>query len=170
MIKRILPFLLLMVACSTPVQEEPVQEPDQVREQFVKTNRYMQRRHQDHIAAFVGRMGWNATVTPSGLWIVIEEPGTGRKIREGDLVTYTFTSSLLDGTPCYEASETDPASFIVGKGGVISGIDEGVRYLRKGSRAIFLIPPHLGHGNFGDRDKVPGNSVLIYRLEIEDVR
>jgi FKBP-type peptidyl-prolyl cis-trans isomerase FkpA len=171
MIKHILPFLILLAgACRTPVQEEPVKEPDPVREQFIRTNRYMQRRNQDHIAAFVDRMGWKATVTPSGLWIVVEDPGEGPKITEGNRVTYTFTSNLLDGTPCYEATDESPETFTVGKGGVVSGVDEGVRYLSKGSRAILLIPPHLGHGNFGDRNRIPGNSVLIYRLEIKEVR
>jgi len=161
---------VLSGGCGTPVQEEPIQEPDPVREQFIRTNRYMQQRHQDHIAAFVDRAGWDATVTPSGLWIVITDSGTGPLIREGDRVTYAYSAVLLDGTPCYEAGKENPESFTVGKGGVISGLDEGVRHLRKGSQAIFLIPPHLGHGNFGDRVKIPGNSVLIYRLELMDVR
>ena len=50
----------------------------------------------------------------------------------------------------------------MGKGGIESGVEEGLAtLLRKGTEAILIIPPHLGHGNFGDRDKIPGNSVLI---------
>jgi len=163
-------LLILLVSCNTPVQEENAVEPDPVREQFIRANRYMQRRHQDHIAAFVQRLGWEATVTPSGLWIVVEKTGSGPLIKEGDRVRYAYTSNLLDGTPCYEAGKSSPESLVVGKGGVITGIDQGMRHLRNGSRATLLIPPHLGHGNFGDRDKIPGNSVLLYRIEILDVR
>lgn len=164
-------FLMsILISCSTPVQEDRSVEPDPVREQFIKANRYMQRRHQDHIAAFVYRLGWDAEVTPSGLWIVREAEGEGPLIGEGDRVTYACSSNLLDGTPCYETSVSVPEKLVVGKGGVITGIDQGMRHLRKGSRAIFLIPPHLGHGNFGDMEKIPGNSVVIYRLEVLDVR
>ena len=170
-IKPAMPFLVLfLVSCKPPVQEYREPRPDPVREEFVRVNRYMFRRHQDHISAFVERVGWKATVTPTGLWIVIEEPGTGSKITEHSRVTYSFSSMLLDGTPCYEATEDDPKQIVIGRGGVESGVEEGLKHLRRGSRAIFLVPPHLGHGNFGDRDRIPGNSVLIYRVVIIDVQ
>ena len=168
---RSLPVLLLvMAACDPPVQEFHAPVPDPVAEQFVRVNRYMFRRHQDHIAAFVERVGWDADTTGSGLWIVIEEPGDGRAVEEGSRVTYTFTSTLLDGTPCYEATEREPKQVVIGKGGIESGVEEGLRHMHQGAIAIFLIPPHLAHGNFGDRDKIPGNSVLIYRVVIKEIQ
>jgi FKBP-type peptidyl-prolyl cis-trans isomerase FkpA len=163
-------LVFVLSACEPPVQERHVSEPDPVREEFVKVNRYMQRRHQDHIAAFVKRVGWNADVTPSGLWIVVEEKGTGPRIETGNRVSYTFTSTLLDGTPVYETAVDTPKQVVIGQGGMESGVEEGLRHLRNGSRAILLIPPYLAHGNFGDGNKIPGNSVLIYRLEIKEVR
>ena len=86
------------------------------------------------------------------------------------MVEYIFSSSLLDGTPCYSANIENPRVIIVGKGDVESGVNEGLKLLKNGSRAILLIPPHLAHGNFGDRNLIPGNSVLIYEIEIRDVR
>ena len=165
---RVLPILMifLLVSCDPPVQEQQVPHEDPYKEQFVKTNRYLQMRHQDQIAAFVERVGWDAHKTASGLWIVIEEKGCGSNIVEGDIVSYTFSSTLLDGTACYEATGQNPKQVQVGKGGIESGVEEGLKQLKRGSRAILLIPPHLAHGNFGDRDKIPGNSVLIYRMEL----
>jgi FKBP-type peptidyl-prolyl cis-trans isomerase FkpA len=160
---------MLLLSCDTPVQKQHVPQPDPVSEQFIRANQYMLRRHQDHIAAFVERVGWNAEVTPTGLWIVIEEPGNGERITDKSVVTYSFSSTLLDGTACYQATESDPKQIVIGRGGVESGVEEGMRHLRRGSRAIFIIPPHLGHGNFGDRDKIPGNSVIIYRVKITEV-
>ena len=163
-------MMMIFIACDPPVQEYHQPGPDPVSEQFVKANKYMQRRHQDHISAFVDRVGWEATTTETGLWIIVEETGTGPGIRENDRVTYSFSSFLLDGTPCYEAGDDRPKQIVVGKGGIEAGVEEGLLQLRNGSRAVFLIPPHLGHGNFGDRDKIPGNSVLIYRIDIKDVQ
>ena len=127
-------------------------------------------RHQDQIAAFLERVGWEAEQTSSGLWIAIEKEGSGSLILENDMVEYTFSSSILDGTPCYSASSDNPTQIVVGKGDVESGVNEGLKLLKNGSRAIFLIPPHLAHGNFGDRNLIPGNSVLIYEIEIRDVQ
>ena len=169
---RLVPLLLvfLMYACDPPVQKQESTVEDPYHEQFVRTNRYMQMRHQDQIAAFLERVGWEARKTSSGLWIVVEEEGSGPFILENDMVEYTFSSSLLDGTPCYSARTENPKQFIVGKGDVESGVDEGLKLLKNTSRAILLIPPHLAHGNFGDRNKIPGNSVLIYKIEIRNVR
>lgn len=161
---------LLLVACDPPVQEQTISHMDAYQEQFVKTNRYMLRRHQDHISAFVERVGWDASVSETGLWIVVEDSGKGPAIVENSLVSFTFSSSLLDGTTCYEATDQAPKQIVLGKGGVESGVEEGIMHLKNGSRAIFLIPPHLAHGNFGDRNLIPGNSVLIYRIEVKDVR
>jgi FKBP-type peptidyl-prolyl cis-trans isomerase FkpA len=158
--------ILLFAACNPPVQEQEEQAADQVSEQFIRANQYMLQRHQDQISAFVERVGWNAEVTPSGLWIVIRQQGEGKHIRENSRVTYTYESTLLDGTPCYSASVEHPKEIIVGQGAVESGVEEGLKRLSEGSEAVFLIPPHLAHGNFGDRDRIPGNSVLIYSLKV----
>ena len=130
----------------------------------------MQQRHQDHIAAFVERVGWAAEVTEDGLWIVMEKEGDGKRIIEGSRVSYSYESMLLDGTPCYSATEENPKVVVIGRGGVESGVEEGLGGLREGAEATFIIPPHLAHGNFGDRNKIPGNSVLIYKVRILDVK
>jgi FKBP-type peptidyl-prolyl cis-trans isomerase len=168
---RVSPLLMvfLLISCDPPVQEQQVPKEDPYREQFIRTNRYMLRRHRDQIAAFVERVGWDAQETPSGLWIVLEKSGNGPAISERDMVTYTFQSTLLDGTRCYEATSQQPKQVIVGKGSVESGVEEGLKHLKRGSRAIFLIPPYIAHGNFGDRNRIPGNSVLIYRIEVVEV-
>lgn len=169
---RLIPafFLIILMSCDPPVQEQYVPEEDPYKEQFIRTNRYMQIRNQDQIAAFIERVGWEAVRRPSGLWIILEEEGQGPLITDNDVVSFAFSLSLLDGTPCYEAGPENPKQIIVGKGGVESGVNEGVKSLKNGSRAVLLIPPHLAHGNFGDRNKVPGNSVLIYRIEVLNVR
>jgi FKBP-type peptidyl-prolyl cis-trans isomerase len=160
---------LVLSACDPPVQELKEADPDPVPEQFVKANQYMYQRHQDHISAFINRVGWEAAVTPSGLWIVIEKPGEGPPVRDNSRVTFAFESTLLDGTPCYSTTPQKPKVITAGKGGVESGVEEGIRTLAGGAEAIFLIPPHLAHGNFGDREKIPGNAVLIYRIQVLEV-
>jgi FKBP-type peptidyl-prolyl cis-trans isomerase FkpA len=159
-------ILLLGSGCRTPVQEQQESEPDPVPEQFIRVNQYIQQRQQDQISAFLERVGWHAETTPSGLWIVMETPGKGKRIEENSRVTYTFESTLLTGTPCYRATRENPRVITIGAGGVESGVEEGMKHLSEGAKAIFLIPPHLAHGNFGDRDKIPGNSVLIYHVEV----
>ncbi len=159
-------FALMISACDPPVQEQKERGGDPVSEQFIRANQYMQQRHQDQISAFLERVGWKAEVTPSGLWIVVRKQGEGKRIGENNRVTYAFESTLLDGTPCYRATIQNPKEIIVGQGGVESGVEQGLQKLSEGADALFLIPPHLAHGNFGDREKIPGNSVLIYSVQV----
>lgn len=162
-------LLQMLLACDPPVQQMAEAETDPLSEQFVRANQYMFQRHQDHISAFLERVGWEAEVSPSGLWIVVEEEGTGKRTRDNSRVSFAFESTLLDGTPCYSATSEQPSVITLGRGGVESGVEEGLLKLSAGAKAIFLIPPHLAHGNFGDRDKIPGNSVLIYRVQLLEV-
>ena len=158
--------IFLICGCDPPVQEQEESESNQLGEQFIRANQYMQQRHQDHISAFLERVGWPAEVNPSGLWTVVEKPGEGKRIGEDMRVSYAFESTLLDGTPCYQSSIENPKQITIGKGGVESGVEQGLQLLSEGAEAIFLIPPHLAHGNFGDREKIPGNSVLIYHVQV----
>jgi len=158
--------MLLAMGCDPPVQVQEEKESKQVSEQFIRANQYMQQRHQDHISAFVERAGWEAEVTPTGLWIVVEKAGNGKRIDANMRVTYAYESNLLNGQPCYEATPEDPKQITIGKGGVETGVEQGLQKLSEGAEAVFLIPPHLAHGNFGDRVKIPGNSTLIYRVRV----
>jgi FKBP-type peptidyl-prolyl cis-trans isomerase len=165
----VLVSVLLPVACDPPVQVQEESTNNQVSEQFIRVNQYMQQRHQDHISAFLERVGWEAEALPSGLWIVLEKPGDGRRIGDQMQVTYAYECTLLNGTFCYEATIEQPRRITIGRGAVESGVEQGLQKLSEGAEAIFLIPPHLGHGNFGDRVKIPGNSTLIYRVKVLEV-
>ena len=60
--------------------------------------------------------------------------------------------------------------FLVGQGGVESGLEEGVLLLKQGSKATFLMPPHLAHGLVGDDDRIPARAILKYKVEVVDVK
>jgi FKBP-type peptidyl-prolyl cis-trans isomerase len=60
----------------------------------------------------------------------------------------------------------DPKTFLIGQGGVESGLEEGILLLQEGDKARFIMPPHLAHGLIGDRDKIPARATIIYDLEL----
>ncbi len=85
---------ILLMSCDPPVQEQERPHTDPYQEQFVKTNRYLLRRHRDHISAFVERVGWDARETDSGLWIVVEDSGKGPAIVDNDLAVNLYNPAL----------------------------------------------------------------------------
>ena len=108
--------------------------------------------------------------TESGLMYVIIEEGEGDIATDGNVVTVHYTGFLKDGTKFDSSVERDePFSFVVGNKQVIAGWDEGIRLLKKGGKARFVIPPSLGYGEI-TAGKIPPNSTLLFDVELLDVK
>jgi FKBP-type peptidyl-prolyl cis-trans isomerase FkpA len=166
----ILILLLPFKACQSPVQENVQKAEDKQSKAFLETNKYIRERHREHIVAFANRAGWEMTETPTGLWYMIIEQGDGPPVEREMQVIYTFETRLLNGKICYSADTTSPKKIVAGKGNIEAGLEEGLMMLREGSRARFIIPPYLAHGNFGDMNKIPGSSILLTEVHILEVK
>jgi peptidylprolyl isomerase len=106
----------------------------------------------------------------SGLMYVIIDEGEGDITTDGNVVTVHYTGFLEDGTKFDSSVERDePFSFVVGNKQVIAGWDEGIRLLKKGGKARFVIPPSLGYGDI-TAGKIPPNSTLLFDVELLDVK
>jgi FKBP-type peptidyl-prolyl cis-trans isomerase len=112
-----------------------------------------------------------AVTTPSGLTYIVTQPGTGARLKAGDMVRVHYTGLLTSGVK-FDSSldRNDPISFELGAGKVIKGWDEGLQKLRIGDRATFFIPPDLGYGARGAGAVIPPNATLIFIVEVVGVQ
>ncbi len=112
----------------------------------------------------------NAIKTSSGLQYVILTSSEGEKPQNGQKVSVNYSGFLLDGT-MFDSSykRNKPFEFVLGQGRVIKGWDEGVALLNKGSKAKFIIPPHLAYGSRGAGGLIPPNSTLIFEVELIEI-
>lgn len=115
------------------------------------------------------------TKTASGLYYLIEKEGTGNTAQKGQTVTVNYTGKLLNGTAF--DSNTDPAfqhveplTVQVGAGQVIPGWEEGMMLLKKGSKAKLFIPSPLAYGPQERGEKLPANSVLVFDIDVTDIK
>jgi len=119
------------------------------------------------LAADLAAKKAQAKEDPSGLKILIEKEGTGRKPKAGEWVQVQYTGYLPDGTKFDSSYDRGkPIGFQVGKGRVIAGWDKGIMQLKEGSKAYLFIPPHLGYGERGAGGVIPPNSDLIFKVEL----
>ena len=133
------------------------------------------------IQDYLAKNNVKATKTASGLYYVITKEGKGDLAKPGQDVTMKYIGKTPDGKAPFDANvdesfnykkdkEKTPFSFTLGQGQVIKGWDEGVQLLKKGSRANFYIPSPLGYGPQSMGPDLPANSVLIFNVEVVDIK
>jgi len=121
----------------------------------------------------IGKLSKRLTKTPSGLeYINIDrEKGivSGRQAISNSFVAFKSMGATLDGEVFETNLEKDRAYRVkLGTNALIPGLEEAVKTMRAGERAIFFIPPNLAYGNRG-RIGVPPNAVVVYSLILESV-
>jgi len=107
------------------------------------------------------------TTTASGL--VIEELalGSGSAAAAGQVVSVHYTGWLTDGTKFDSSVDRgQPFVFVIGRGQVIGGWDQGVATMKVGDKVRLTIPPELGYGARGAGGVIPPNATLIFDVEL----
>lgn len=163
--------IFFILSCNEQVrQEKKEMDPDLLEEPLIKANKQAVNTEDEQIDAYIRRHNWSMTKTGSGLRYAIYKQGSGLKAEFGKIAVMNYSVELISGEKIYSSEKNGPKEFTIGKGGVESGLEEGILLLRVGDRAKFIIPSHLGFGLIGDQDKVPPKSTLIYDIELTQLK
>lgn len=146
--KLILPLLLLFIgfSCSTYSESEK-DDFDKKIEAHIKKNKLDLKR------------------SNSGLYFKITKEGEGRLVKFTDKVSFTYKGSFLNGK-VFDYQEK-PVEFDVKA--LIGAWREIMLELKKGGEAYLIAPPQLGYGD-NKLDDIPQNSILVYELQLVDVK
>lgn len=158
-------IILLLLSCGRHTAENGnAVKPGQ--KDMEAMNRFLVEKDRERIINYMERKGLSMTETPSGLWYQITKAGEGPNLRENDKITFEYECSLLDGTLCYSSKIDGPKEIIPARSNIEAGLYEGLRLLKPGSEAIFVMPPFLAYGLRGDGKKIPPRSVIVYKVNI----
>jgi peptidylprolyl isomerase len=111
--------------------------------------------------------------TPSGLKYSDLVVGTGATPQRGQTVTVHYTGTLENGhkfDSSYDHVPPAPSDFAIGVGKVIKGWDEGLMTMKVGGKRHLIIPSKLGYGPAGRPPDIPGNSTLVFDVELLGVK
>jgi FKBP-type peptidyl-prolyl cis-trans isomerase FkpA len=136
------------------------------KNEMADLNRYLIRKDRERIKNYIERKNLKMVESPTGLWYQIIKEGTGKVFTSNDKIVMNYESSLLDGTRCYTSKDLGPREVVLGQSEIEPGLNEGLRLLKPGAEAIFILPPFLAYGLIGDRKMIPPRAVIVYNVNI----
>jgi FKBP-type peptidyl-prolyl cis-trans isomerase FkpA len=110
-----------------------------------------------------------AVKTPSGMVYATLTPGKGPSPGATDKVRVHYKGTLTNGTE-FDSSykRGQPAEFALN--GVIPCWTEGVQKMKVGEKARLVCPPALAYGQRGAPPDIPGNSTLVFEVELLEIK
>jgi len=106
---------------------------------------------------------------PSGLQYKVLKEGTGATPTVTDTVVTHYTGKLINGQ-VFDSSvqRGEPATFPVN--GVIPGWTEALQKMKVGGKWELVIPADLAYGERGAGQAIAPNSVLVFEIELLDIK
>lgn len=172
-----------------------VMDQDQIRklqeELVAKQNEKMLKEQQLQLAKdtvtiddFLKAKNITAIKTKSGLRYVVTQSGRGDNAKAGEAVKVNYAGYLMNGTyfdTSIESVAKEKGIYREGGGyapydltiggypPVITGWDEILQLMNKGSKVTVYIPSTLAYGNQRKSDVIVENSILVFDMELVDI-
>jgi len=106
----------------------------------------------------------------SGLFYLETEVGTGAQAVEGKKVKVHYTLYNIEGRKLQSSKDMDrPFEFVLGRGEVIRGWEEGLALMKAGGKARLIVPSELAYGASQRGEDIPPYSPLIFDVELLEV-
>lgn len=118
------------------------------------------------VQAYLSGNGITATQHCSGLFYVIDAPGTGTTPTVCSTVVVNYQGKLTNGT-VFDQTTTSPATFNLS--GLITGFKNGIPLIKAGGKIRLYVPPSLGYGS-SSAGSIPPNSILIFTVDLLGVQ
>jgi FKBP-type peptidyl-prolyl cis-trans isomerase len=99
------------------------------------------------------------------------QKGQGAAPAPGDTVVVHYTGWLTNGQKFDSSHDrSEPFEVEVGRGRVIEGWDVTLAQMRVGDHVRVTIPAELAYGSRSPGAGIPPNAILIFEIEMLDVR
>ena len=144
-IAALITFTFLLTSCGKDSKQSEIDEK-LIVDYLTEKNKL-----QDAIRTEDGMYYWFITETQGG------KPNLWNK------VTVHYEGTLLDGTVFDSSRSGNMVQFTLRT--LIEGWQKGLQLMSPGSRAVFVIPSHLGYGS-RSTGSIPKNSVLVFDVEL----
>jgi len=126
---------------------------------------------------YAAKLGVKTVSTPSGALVEVQNAGDAAKADSGKEAKVMYRGAFISGK-VFDSNmdkagpNNQPLNVLIGvagQGGVIKGMDEGLRMFGKGGKGKIFVPAMLAYGQQGQPPVMPAYSNLVFDIEVLDV-
>ncbi|MFK7771677.1 MAG: FKBP-type peptidyl-prolyl cis-trans isomerase [Saprospiraceae bacterium] len=110
-----------------------------------------------------------SALSDQNVYYVIDDEGSGSTYPlSSSLVSMAYSGKVMNGDGTIFDSRTSTNPLKTQLFNLISGWQVGIPKFKKGGKGTLYIPSGYGYGVLGSGSSIPGNSVLIFDIELLD--
>mgnify|MGYP005851203637 CR=1 FL=1 len=162
-------FILFILGCNHQEKKnkaDPKADQD-FRDKIIQSHQAFLEKENSRIDKYIDSLDLEFVKTGTGLrYFIKKEKPQGDTIKSGDHALITYQLMSLEGDTLYTSPEGHVQEFMVDFEDVERGLHEGIKYLKTGESAIFILPAHLAHGITGDQAAIGPQTTLVYHLTV----
>lgn len=123
------------------------------------------------ITQYLKSKGLNFSKTQNGVYVAIQDTGSGKIIKTGNTVVLDYAGKLLNDSTFQDTRELNkPFTYVSGAGQAVLGWDEGLEGLSSGTKVVIVIPSPLAYGSQGIPGLVPPHRPVAFEVDIQQVK
>lgn len=161
--------LMLILACNQQEKKAANQSFDkkEFNDRLILSHHAFLEKEKGRINKYIDSLGLPFENTGTGLRYFIEEKNeNGDSLKRGDVAVVNYSLTSIFGDTLYESVEGTSQEFMVDYDQVESGLHEGIKLMRVGEKAMFILPAHLAHGITGDQAAIGSQTTLVYKIHL----
>lgn len=161
-------FLVSLLSCEGKSKKDKLlfENQEDYEQTMIHSHQEFLKLEKQKIESFIDSSNLTFKATGTGLRFSIYELTEGENITTGDIAVVKYILKSLKGEVFYESPENRSQEFMVDYDNVESGLHEGIKQMRVGEKALFILPAHLAHGITGDQAAIPSQTTLVYDLHL----
>lgn len=172
----ILSLLLIAVGCKTPEARRPVsQNTGSYINQSIARNKKLNKAEEKAIKSIINEHPEkNFIASENGFWYYynIQDTLAGSTPQVGDLVSFNYNISTLNGTPILTKEEIGDQTYQIDQSNqeLMSGLRDGLKLMKPGETVTFLFPSHKAYGYYGFQNKIGSNLPIQSQVTLNEIQ
>ena len=167
---------ILLANCSQKQQaRRPIsQTSNTFMKESVARNKIMIKGEEGKIDSIIKSNPKNQYIaSKKGYWYFYEIKSTNSdtlKPKKGDIAYFDYEIKDLKGNVIYSDIELKPQVYKVDKENIITGLQDGIKLMKKKEKVTFLFPSHIAYGFRGDTKRIKSSMPIVCTVTLNDFK